>query len=68
MQKLQYKDLINFITNYIQFEDREDKIKAEHPEFESADSFEEIITIEVHKDSYKELFTNFLKCGSCLFG
>ena len=66
MQKLQYKDLVNFITKYIQFEDKEDKIKSKHPEFESADSFEEIFTIELHKDSYKELFTNFLDWNSDL--
>ena len=61
MKQLQYNDLINFITNFIEFEDNEEEIKKKHPEFEDADDFEEVFSIEIRKDSYKELFSNFLK-------
>jgi hypothetical protein len=66
MKQLQYNDLINFITNFIEFEDNEEEIKEKHPEFEDADDFEDIFSIEIRKDSYKELFSNFLNWNPTL--
>ncbi len=60
MKQLQYNDLINFITNFIEFEDKEEEIKQKYPEFENVNDFEEIFSNEIRKESYKELFSNFL--------
>jgi hypothetical protein len=66
MKQLQYDDLINFITNFIEFEDNEEEIKKNHPEFEDADDFDDIFNLEIRKESYKELFSGFLNWNPTL--
>ena len=66
MKQLQYNDLINFITNFIEFEDNEEEIKKNHPEFEDADDFDDIFNLEIRKESYKELFSGFLNWNPIL--
>jgi hypothetical protein len=66
MKQNNLEDLIKFIRKFQYFEKNEEKIKNDYPEFEFADSFQEIFADEIRKDSYKELISNFLDWNSDL--
>ena len=44
MKESLYENLINFFTNFIDFDYNEEEIKENHPEFEDANDFEEIFS------------------------
>jgi hypothetical protein len=56
--------LIEIIRNFRFFDENEKKIKEEYPEYEFADSFENIFEYEIKKESYKELLSKFLDWNS----
>jgi hypothetical protein len=66
MKQNNLEDLIKFIRKFQYFEENEEKIKNDYPEYEFADSFQEIFANEIRKDSYKELLSNFLDWNSDL--
>jgi len=64
MKQNTFEDLVKIISSFRNFEKNEDKIIEEYPEYEFADSFEEIFEYEIRKESYKELLSKFLEWNS----
>jgi hypothetical protein len=64
MEQNTFEDLIKIIRNFRFFDENDKKIKEEYPEYEFADSFEDIFEYEIKKESYKEFLSKFLNWSS----